>query len=90
MFHKFRIAILDGIQNKDKRNLIILITVISFVLSVMMIAPTKLVLAKMLPGKNNDTFTIYATLVEGSSIEQTKRVTDCIVQQVQKKMKLEI
>jgi multidrug efflux pump subunit AcrB len=83
MFHKFRIAILDGIQNKDKRNLIILITVISFVLSVMMIAPTKLVLAKMLPGKNNDTFTIYATLAEGSSIQQTKRVTDCIVQQVQ-------
>jgi len=84
MFEKFRIAVLDGIQSKEKRQIILIGTLIGFVLSVMMIAPTKLVLAKMLPGKNNDTFTIYATLVEGSSIEQTKRVTDCIVQQVQK------
>jgi multidrug efflux pump subunit AcrB len=83
MFEKFRIAVLDGIQSKGKRQIILIATMIGFVLSVMMIAPTKLVLAKMLPGKNNDTFTIYTTLVEGSSIEQTKRVTDCIVQQVQ-------
>jgi multidrug efflux pump subunit AcrB len=84
MFEKFRIVILDSIQSKKKRNNILLGTLVSFILSVAMIAPTKLVLAKMLPGKNNDTFTIYTTLVEGSSIEQTKQVTDCIVQQIQK------
>ena len=64
MFEKFRIAVLDGIQSKGKRQIILIGTMIGFILSVMMIAPTKLVLAKMLPGKNNDTFTIYATLVE--------------------------
>jgi multidrug efflux pump subunit AcrB len=84
MFEKFRIAVLDGIQSKEKRKTILLVTLVSFILSILMIAPTKLVLAKMLPGKNNDTFTIYTTLSEGSSIEQTKRVTDCIVQRVQK------
>ncbi len=48
-----------------------------------MIAPSKMVLAKMLPGKNNDTFTVYATLANGSSVEQTKEVTDCIVGYIQ-------
>ncbi len=84
MFEKFRLAVLDGIQSKNKRSFILIGTLVGFILSIMMIAPTKLVLAKMLPGKNNDTFTIYTSLAEGSSIEQTKRVTDCIVNQVQK------
>jgi multidrug efflux pump subunit AcrB len=43
-----------------------------------------MVLAKMLPGKNNDTFNIYVTLANGSSIEQTRDVTDCVVSYIQK------
>jgi multidrug efflux pump subunit AcrB len=43
-----------------------------------MIAPSKMVLAKMLPGKNNDTFSIYVKLPSGSSIEQTQQVTTCV------------
>ena len=84
MFDKFHDAVLDGIKSPAKRKFILIGTLIGFILSIMMIAPTKMVLAKMLPGKNNDTFTIYTTLVEGSSIEQTKRVTDCVVSLVQK------
>ncbi len=84
MFKKFENAVLNGIQSPAQRRFILLGTLLGFILSIMMIAPTKMVLAKMLPGKNNDTFTIYATLANGSSISQTKQVTDCIVQYVQK------
>jgi len=83
MFDKFYNAVLNGIQSPSQRRFILLGTLVAFVLSVMMIAPTKMVLAKMLPGKNNDTFTIYTTLAEGSSIEQTKKVTDCVVSVIQ-------
>lgn len=78
MFKKFQDTVFEGIQNPKKRNLILIATFIAFVLSVLMIAPSKMVLAKMLPGKNNDTFTVYTTLAEGSSIEQTSRVSECV------------
>ncbi|HEY9203360.1 MAG TPA: AcrB/AcrD/AcrF family protein, partial [Sulfurimonas sp.] len=74
MFKKFQDAVFNGIQSPFKRNLILFATLLAFILSVLMIAPSKMVLAKMLPGKNNDTFTIYTTLPEGSSIEQTREV----------------
>lgn len=78
MFKKFQNAVLVGIQTPFKRNMILIGTLVAFILSVLMIAPSKMVLAKMLPGKNNDTFTIYTTLAEGSSIEQTQKVTQCV------------
>nr|WP_321268558.1 efflux RND transporter permease subunit [uncultured Sulfurimonas sp.] len=84
MFEKFEKAVLNGIQSGLQRKIILFGTLIAFILSVLMIAPSKMVLAKMLPGKNNDTFNIYATLANGSSIEQTKEVTDCIVGYIQK------
>jgi len=83
MFKKFHDLVLDGIQSRAKRNFILFGTLFGFILSIAMIAPTKMVLAKMLPGKNNDTFTIYTTLAEGSSIQQTNRVTNCVVNLVQ-------
>ena len=84
MFAKFESAVFNGIQSPRQRKIILIGALVAFILSVLMIAPTKLVLAKMLPGKNNDTFTIYATLAMGSSVEQTKHVTDCIVAHIQK------
>jgi len=54
-----------------------------------MIAPSKMVLAKMLPGKNNDTFTIYTTLAEGSSIEHTREVTECVAEFIKKEKEIE-
>ncbi|MEA1892461.1 MAG: efflux RND transporter permease subunit [Campylobacterota bacterium] len=84
MFDKFEKAVLHGIQSSAQRKIILFGTLVAFILSILMIAPTKMVLAKMLPGKNNDTFTIYATLANGSSIEQTNEVTNCIVSHLQK------
>jgi multidrug efflux pump subunit AcrB len=84
MFKKFENAVLTGIQSPKQRKFILLGTLLGFILSVLMIAPTKMVLAKMLPGKNNDTFNIYVTLANGSSIEQTRDVTDCVVSYIQK------
>ena len=84
MFKKFENAVLTGIQSPTQRKLILIGTLVAFILSVMMIAPTNMVLAKMLPGKNNDTFNIYVSLANGSSIEQTTKVTNCVVRYIQK------
>lgn len=78
MFKKLQDTVFEGIQNPKKRNFILFATFVAFALSVLMIAPSRMVLAKMLPGKNNDTFTIYTSLAEGSSIEQTNKVSECV------------
>jgi len=84
MFQKFENTLLSSIQSPKQRKIILFATLLAFILSILMIAPTKMVLAKMLPGKNNDTFTIYATLPIGSAMSQTKEVTECIVEHIQK------
>ena len=38
-----------------------------------------MVLAKMLPGKSDNTFSIYIDTPTGSSIEQTKEVSSCVI-----------
>jgi len=78
MFKKFEELVYKGIQSSAQRKLVLIGTLVAFILSILMIAPTKMVLAKMLPGKNNDTFNIYVTLATGSSIEQTQKVTECV------------
>ena len=40
----------------------------------------------MLPSKDSDTFSIYVDLKDGSSINQTKEVTQCIVKNLQKEL----
>ena len=83
MFKKFEEIIYNGLQSKLQKNLILILALVAFVLSMLMF-PTEMVLAKMLPGKNNDTFNIYIDLPEGSSIQQTQRVSECVVAYVQK------
>jgi len=89
MFKKFETMTLNLISSSKKRKLVLYITLASFILSVLMIAPSKMVLAKMLPGKDNDTFNIYVTLANGSSISQTNEVTSCVVDIIQKEKYLE-
>ncbi len=68
-----------GILNsKYKKKLVIILTVVAFFLSLMMF-PTKMVLAKMLPGKSDNTFSIYVDIPAGSAIEQTKKVSSCVI-----------
>ena len=87
MFKKFEMLIYNGLQSKFKKNLILLGALILFVLTMLML-PTHMVLAKMLPGKNNDTFNIYIDLPEGSSIQQTQQVSECVVGYVQKEQEV--
>ena len=66
------------LDSKVKKTLIIVLTALAFFLSLMMF-PTKLVLAKMLPGKSDNTFSVYVDTPKGSSIEQTKAVSSCVI-----------
>ena len=83
MLKKLEKRLLNILSDTKKKRLVLIGTLIAFILSVMMI-PTELVLAKMLPGKNNDTFNIYIDLPSGSSISQTQEVAQCVVAYVQK------
>jgi multidrug efflux pump subunit AcrB len=66
------------LDSKSNKKLIIILTAAAFFLSLMMF-PTKMVLAKMLPGKSANTFSIYVDTPKGSSIEQTKAVSTCVI-----------
>lgn len=66
------------LESGVKKKLVIFLTAAAFFLSLMMF-PTKMVLAKMLPGKSDNTFSVYVDTPTGSSIEETKRVTSCVV-----------
>ena len=83
MYQKFEIYLLGVLNSASKKKLFLLLTLVGFILSIAMI-PTKLVMAKMLPGKNNDTYSVYVDLPTGSSIEQTRRVSECVVTILQK------
>jgi len=66
------------LNSKMKKKLVVTLTAAAFFLSLMMF-PTKMVLAKMLPGKSANTFSIYVDTPAGSSIEQTKKVSSCVI-----------
>ncbi|MGJ0310522.1 efflux RND transporter permease subunit [Aliarcobacter cryaerophilus] len=74
--------ILDILNSKRKINLIYLITLILFILSILTF-PTKIVKAKMLPNKDSDSFSIYIDLKDGSSKYETKELVDCVVKNLQ-------
>lgn len=77
MLKRLKLLVLNILRSPAKKRLILLQTLVAFILTILLI-PTNLVEVKMLPGKNNDTFSIYIDLPEGSSIEQTKQVCDCV------------
>lgn len=78
MYKKFENYLLALLSSSSKKKQVLWGTLIAFILAVALI-PSELVLAKMLPGKNNDTYSIYVDLANGSSIEQTRSVTDCTI-----------
>ncbi|WP_026804518.1 efflux RND transporter permease subunit [Aliarcobacter lanthieri] len=75
---KLEKIILDILNSNTKVKLVYSITLILFILSILTF-PTKIVKAKMLPSKDSDSFSIYIDLKNGSSINQTKEVVDCVV-----------
>jgi len=78
MYKKFENYLLTLLASPSKKKQVLWGTLIAFILSVALI-PSELVLAKMLPGKNNDTYSIYIDLPNGSSIEQTRQVSECAI-----------
>jgi len=66
------------LSSKRNKFIVIMIVLMAMAGSVMMI-PTNLVLARMLPGKSANTFTIYVDTATNASIKETKSVTTCIV-----------
>jgi multidrug efflux pump subunit AcrB len=75
--------IIESILNsKFKKFLVYLITLAMFAGAIWML-PEKLVKAKMLPGKDSNTFSVYVDLPKGSSLKKTKEVTECITDLLQ-------
>jgi len=64
--------------SRFKRLMVIILTLVALVASIMML-PTEVVLARMLPGKNANTFSIYVDTPTGSSVEETQKVTNCVI-----------
>lgn len=83
MYQKFENTLHAILESKSKKRLFLWLTLGGFIASVAMI-PTELVMAKMLPGKNNDTYSVYVDLPTASSIKQTQQVTQCVVNILQK------
>ena len=71
------------LQSPFRSFMVYFITFILFVLSIATF-PTEIIKAKMLPTKDSDTFSIYLDLKDGSSINQTKEVVQCITKHLQK------
>ena len=75
---RFEKWIYNILEHKSKKTLVVILVLVALAGSVAMI-PTKIVWVKMLPGKSANTFSVYLDLPTGSSIEQTKKVNECVV-----------
>ena len=87
MMQRFEQFIHAILLDKRKKRLVLLLTLFAFILAVMMF-PTKIVLAKMLPGKSTNTFSVYIDLPSGSSYVQTQAVDNCVVSILQKEKEI--
>jgi multidrug efflux pump subunit AcrB len=73
----------EVLNDKKKQMMVLLATLGVFVVTIMLI-PTEIVLAKMLPSKDSNTFTIYLDMDEDTSVYKTKEVSKCIVDELKK------
>ena len=71
--------LLYNIISSAKNRWLITLMVMAFMIGTIMMLPSKLVKAKMLPGKSENTYTIYIDTATNASIEETQRVTTCVV-----------
>ena len=85
---KFEHFIYAILRSPSKKKLVLLITLLAFIASLFMF-PTHMVLAKMLPGKSTDTFSIYIDLPNGSSAVETKKVNACVVNILQNEKEIQ-
>ena len=74
----FERLIYVSLSSKIIKFFIIISTAIAFFASLTMLT-NEIVLAKMLPGKSANTYSVYIDTPTGSSIHQTKKVTSCVL-----------
>jgi len=75
------------INSKRNKWIVTFLVLLSMAGAVMMI-PSKMVLARMLPGKSANTFTVYVDTATNASINETKSVTTCIVNTLKKEQEI--
>ena len=80
---KFEPFLYNILESRKKRWIVIGLVLAALMGSIMMI-PTKLVLAKMLPGKSANTFSIYIDTATNASIKETRDVAECVVHELEK------
>ena len=85
---RFERFVYSLLVEERKKKLVLLFTFLAFVVAVLMF-PTKIVLAKMLPGKSTNTFSVYVDLPVGSSYQETNNVNTCVVSIVQKEKEVQ-
>jgi len=76
--HKLEDLVYWILESKSRKFLVIVLTLVALVLSILMI-PTNIVKARMLPGKSANTFSVYIDTPTGSFKEQTKQVSQCVI-----------
>jgi len=81
--HRLETFVYNILVSPQKKKLVLLLTFLAFLGSVFMF-PTNIVLAKMLPGKSTNTFSIYVDLPNGSSYDENQKVNQCVVSLLQK------
>jgi multidrug efflux pump subunit AcrB len=67
--------IISKTGNKWTVTFIVIVSIIGAIL----LLPSKLVKVKMLPGKSANTYTIYVDTATNASIQETRKVTTCVV-----------
>jgi len=77
-----------AILSKKRNKFIVILFVLVSMMGAVMMLPSKLVLARMLPGKSADTFSIYVDTATDASMTETRRVTSCIVQNLEKEKEI--
>jgi len=87
MMNKFENFVFGILDNPKKKKMVLVMTAVAFVLSLLMF-PTKIVLAKMLPGKSDNTFSVYIDAPSGTSIDQTNRVSQCVIDLLKKEQEV--
>lgn len=83
MINSFEKFILNVLKSPFKKFLMIIATLLIFFASLSLLG-FEIVLAKMLPGKSANSYTIYLDTPTNSSIKETKKVADCVVGVLQK------
>ncbi len=75
------------ISSKRNKTIVFSLVILSLIAAVIMI-PTELVLARMLPGKSANTLSIYVDTATNASIIETQSVTTCVVNNLKKEKEI--